>query len=46
MVCAVDTLCIFVLVYDHRKADADNGFVVFVIIIVVVVVWQVKSKTS
>ena len=40
----VDTLSgIFVLVYDHRKADADNGFVVFVIIIVVVVVCAVDT---
>ena len=25
LVCAVDTLCIFVLVYDHRRAETDNG---------------------
>ena len=25
VVCAVDTLCIFVLVYDHRRAEPDNG---------------------
>ena len=25
LVCVVDTLCIFVLVYDHRRAEPDNG---------------------
>ena len=29
------SLCIFVLVYDHRKAETDNGFVIIIVVVVV-----------